>query len=72
MLCFDDNSSNNVQDLSPNKESNYSSNEFSANEPSTSKKMAHHVVDRVHIAPEKVFEQGHVINKKISTQKTQN
>ena len=45
---------------------------FQHNEPSTSKKMAQHVVSRVHIAPEEVFEQGHVIDRKISTQQTQN
>ena len=34
--------------------------------------MAQHVVSRVHTAPEEVFEQGHVIDRKISTQQTQN
>ena len=35
---FDDNSSNIAQESSPNEESNDSGDDFSANEPSTSKK----------------------------------
>ena len=39
---------------------------------STSKKMAQNVVFYVHVAPEEAFEQGHPINKKLTTQQTQN
>ena len=70
---FDDNGSNSAKESSPNKESNDSSNDFSANKHSTSKKMAQHVVSRVHMAPEEVFKQDHVIDRNISTQQqTQN
>ena len=60
MLGFDNNGSNITQESSPNKESNDSNDDFSANEPSISKKMAYHMVSRVHIASEEVFEQGHI------------
>ena len=43
-----------------------SSDHFSANEWSTSKKMAHPVMSGVHMAPEEVFEQGHIVDKKKS------
>ena len=35
------------------------------------KKMAHHGVYYIHIAPKEMFEQGHLIGQKISTQQTQ-
>ena len=44
MLGFDVNRSNNTQDSSPNKESNDSSEDFSENKPSTSKKKAQNSV----------------------------
>ena len=45
-----------LKDKVPNKESNDSSDDdFSANEPSTSEKMAQYVVSYVHMAPEEVF-----------------
>ena len=55
MLCFDSNGSNSIQESSPNKESNVSSDDFSANKPSSSKKMAQNVMFHVHMAPEEVF-----------------
>ena len=42
-LGFDDNHSSSTQQASPNEESSDSSNNFSANELSTSKKMAQDV-----------------------------
>ena len=58
MLGFDRNDSKSVQQLSPNEESDDSSDDFSANELSTSKKMAQNVVFHVHMALEEAFEQG--------------
>ena len=34
--------------------------------------MAQHVMPHVRIAPEELFKQGHVIDRKISTKQTQN
>ena len=68
---FDHNGSNIAQESSPNKESNKSSDDFSADELSTSKKMAQDVVFHVDMAPEDVLKQDHMINQKISTQPTQ-
>ena len=70
ILGFDNKHSNSAQESSPNKESNDSNNNFSANEPSTSKKMAQHVVSRVYSSRRGV-KQDHVIGRKISTQQTQ-
>ena len=72
MLGFDINGSNSTQESSPNEESNDSADDFLANKPSTSKKMAQNVVFRIHMAPEEAFEQGHAIDPKISTFQTQN
>ena len=71
MLGFDHKGSNNAEESSPNKELNGSSVDFSANKPSTSKKMAQNVVFHVHVAPGEVFEQGHTSDQKISTLQTQ-
>ena len=60
VVGFDHNGSNGTQESSPNKKFNDSNDDFSANEPSISKKMAYHMVSRVHIASEEVFEQGHI------------
>ena len=57
---FDNNGSNIVQESSPTKEFNDSSDDFSANKPNTSKKMAQNIVFCVHIAPGEAFEQGHM------------
>ena len=66
ILGFDDISSNSFLESSPYEESNDSSNDFSANEPSvTTKKMAQYVAFRVHIAPEQVFKQSCDPSKKI-------
>ena len=54
---MDNNGSNSTQESSPNEESNDSSDDFSANKPSTSKKMAHNIVFCVHMAP------GRCVNK---------
>ena len=54
---FDHNRSNSAQESSPNKESNDSSDDFSANEPSTSKKMAQHVVSCVHMLQNRCLNQ---------------
>ena len=72
MLGFDNNGSNSAQELSPNEESNDSNNDFSAEKPSTNKKMAQNIVFCVCIAPEETFEQSHMIYRKIPTQYTQN
>ena len=72
MLGFDDNGSNSARESCPYKESNDSSDDFSANELSASKKMAQYLVSGVHIAPDEMFEQSHTSNRKISTQQTQN
>ena len=72
MLGFANNGSNSAQESSPNRESNDSSDDFSADKPSTSNKMAENVVFHVHMAPEEVFEQGHVVNQKTATQQIQN
>ena len=45
---------------------------FQQMKPTTCKKMAHHVGSWVRKAPEEVFEQGHVIDRKISIQQTPN
>ena len=71
ILGFVDNRSNSAQESSANEDSNDSNNDFSANELSASKKMAQHVVSHEHIAPEEVFQQGHMINRNISIQQTQ-
>ena len=71
MLGFEDNRSKSAQESSANEEFNDSSDALSANQPSTSKKMAQHVVSHEHIAPEEVFQQGHMINRNISIQQTQ-
>lgn len=72
ILGFDDNCSNSAEESSANEEAYDSSDYFSANESSTSKKMAQYVVSQVHKAPEEVCEQSHMIDKKISNQQTQN
>ena len=72
VLDFDNNSSNSAQGSSHTKISNESSDDFSANKPSSSKKMAQNVMFHVHMAPEEAFEQGHVTDQKISIQQTQN
>ena len=72
ILQFDDNCSNSTQESSPYEESNASSHDFSANDLSTSKKVAQHMVSRVYMAPEEVFEQDHLIDQKISIQQTRN
>ena len=64
MLGFDYNGGNSAQESSPNKESNGSGDDFSANKPSTSKKMAQNVVFQFHMAPEEASKQGHMINQK--------
>ena len=69
-LGFDNNSSNSAQESSPNQDSYDSSDDFSANKWSTSKKMARNIVFQVHMGPNDVFDQGHVINQNISTQQT--
>ena len=46
-LGFDSNSSNSAQESSPNQESNDSINDFSASEPSTSKKWAQSIAFHV-------------------------
>ena len=71
-LGFDNNGSNSAQESSPSEESNDSSGDFSANKPSTSKKMAQNIARCVHMASEEAFEQGHMIDRKISTKQTQN
>ena len=55
VLDFDNNSSNSAQGSSHTKISNESSDDFSANKPSSSKKMAQNVMFHVHMAPEEVF-----------------
>ena len=60
---FDDNGSNSANESSPNEEFNDSSEHFSANELSASKKMAPGGVSYPQ-APEEVFKQGHMIHKK--------
>ena len=72
MLGFANNGSNSAQESSPNRESNDSSDDFSADKPSTSNKMAENVVFHVHMAPEEAFEQGHMIDQKLLTKQTQN
>ena len=72
MFIFDCNSNNSTLESSLNEESNDSSDDFSANELSASKKMAQYLVSGVHIAPDEMFEQSHTSNRKISTQQTQN
>ena len=74
LLGFDNNGSNIVQESSPTKEFNDSSDDFSANKPSTSKEMAQNVVFYVHMVLKDVFEQGCMIDqkKKKITQQTQN
>ena len=72
ILGFDDNPSNSAKESSPNEKSNDSSEGVSAHESSTSKKIAQHVVSRVYMAPDEVFEQDHVIDRKLSTHQTQN
>ena len=70
ILGFDDPGSNNTQESSPNQEPFDSSDDFSTNKLSTGKKkMAQHVVSRVHTAPEEVFEQDHVIDQKYTPSK---
>ena len=71
-LSFDDNGSNSAQEPSPDEEYNDSSDNFSANEQSKSKKTAQHVVFCVHLAPGEVFEQSHEIDHKLPTQQTLN
>ena len=75
MLGFANNGSNSAQESSPNRESNdstISSDDFLADKPSTSNKMAENVVFHVHMAPEEAFEQGHMIDQKLLTKQTQN
>ena len=48
ILGFDNNCSNSTEESSLNKESNDSSDDFSANELSANKKMAQHVVSHVY------------------------
>ena len=72
ILGFDNNGSNSAQESSPNEKSNDSSDDLSANKQNTSQKMAQNVVFRVEMAPEEVFERGHVIDRKLSTWQTRN
>ena len=71
MLGLDDNGSNSAQESGPEKECYDSSDDCSASKPSISKKMAQHVGIRVCLAPDKALEQGHMIDRKMSTQRTQ-
>ena len=61
MLGFDDNNSNSTQESSPKEEFNDPSNELSANQRSTCKKMAQHLVFHDHMVTEEVMEQGHIM-----------
>ena len=72
MLGLNADGSDSTQGSSAGKESNVTSDDFLANEPNTSKAVAQHKVFRVHRIPEQVWEQGHVIIQKISSQQTQN
>ena len=71
ILGFDDPGSNNTQESSPNQEPFDSSDDFSTNKLSTGKKKkkAQHVVSRVHMVPEEMFEQDHVIDQKYTPSK---
>ena len=62
MLGFDNNGSNSALESSPDRESNDSGDDFSANKPTTSKTVAQNVVFHVHMAPDKACEQGHMID----------
>ena len=53
-LGFDNKGSNRAQESTPNEESNDSSDDFSKNKPSTSKKMTQNIALHVHMAPEQV------------------
>ena len=66
---FDDNGSNGAQVSSPNKESIDSSDDF---QKIKSQKMSQKVVFRVYMAPQESFEQGHWIDRKITTKQTRN
>ena len=63
IVGFDNNDSSSTQESSPNEEYNDSSDDFSANKPSTSKEMAQNVVFYVHMVLEDVFEQGCMIDQ---------
>ena len=72
MLGLNADGSDSTQESSSGKESYVTSDDFLANEPNTSKAAAPHKVFHVHGIPEQVWEQGHVIVRKISSQQTQN
>ena len=72
MVGFDNNGSDSGLKSSPNEESCDSSDDFSANTSSTRKRTAQNAVFHVHMALEEVFEQGHVIGRKISIKQIQN
>ena len=71
MLGFDDGSSNSSQESSPSKESNDTGSDFSTINQVEVKTMTRSLSCPLWLQ-EKAFEQGHVINLKISTQHTQN
>ena len=64
IVGFDNNDSSSTQESRPNEEYNDSSDDFSANKPSTSKEMAQNVVFYVHMVLKDVFEQGCMIDQK--------
>ena len=59
MLCIDANSSDRGQESGSDRNSTDFSVDFSANEPSTSKTVAQHMVFYVHKVLEEVLEQSH-------------
>ena len=71
-LGVDVNGSNSAQESSSDEGSDDSSDGSMANKPGTSRTVAQHEVFRVHKVPEEVFEQGHVIDRKIYTEHIQN
>ena len=71
-MCEHVKEKNHYGESNPNEESNDSSDDFSANKPSASKKMAQNVMFHVPMAPEEAFEEGHMINPKNIHPQTQN
>ena len=69
---YNNNNSNSAQESNPIEESNGSSIDFSPSELDANKKMAQYELFHVHIAAEEVFKQSHMIDRKTSTQQTQN
>ena len=72
MLGLDNNGSNNSHESSSYEECNHSGDDFSANKPSTGRTMVQSVECCVCRALKEVFEQGHVIDRQIYAQQTQN